>query len=137
MELGVVLIGFLILVLLASLAWKLLLTIWMIRAERDEAKKQLKTLGLLPVAQLESKRLELERQIAEQSERLSREKSEAATALELREKAAGRGPQIYCRDRGSCSPTGSRHLSLSSSSDRRCRLRKGARTGPKSDRDHR
>jgi hypothetical protein len=82
MELGVVLIGFLILVLLASLAWKLLLTIRMIRAERDEAKKQLKTLGLLPVAQLESKRLELERQIAEQSERLSREKSEAATALD-------------------------------------------------------
>src|SRR5262245_28817564 len=80
MELSV-LIGLLILVLLAGLAWKLLLKVRVVRAERDEAKTQLKTLGVLPVVQLESKRLELERQIAEQSERLSREKSEAATAL--------------------------------------------------------
>ena len=53
-----------------------------VRAQRDEARKQLETLGVLSIAQLEARRAELEREIAEQSQRLAREKSEATAASE-------------------------------------------------------
>jgi hypothetical protein len=51
-------------------------------AQRDEARKQLETLGVLSMAQLEARRAELEREIAEQSERLARAKSAATAASE-------------------------------------------------------
>jgi hypothetical protein len=50
-------------------------------AQRDEARKELAALGVLSIVQLEARRAELEREVAEQSEQLSREKSEAAAAL--------------------------------------------------------
>jgi len=53
-----------------------------VRAQRDEARRQLETLGVLSIAQLEARRAELERQIAEQSERLAQEKSEATATSE-------------------------------------------------------
>lgn len=53
-----------------------------LRAERDVAHEHLEALGALPILQLELRRRELEREIAEQAERLDSEKSEAAAALE-------------------------------------------------------
>ena len=51
------------------------------RAQRDEARKQLEILGALPVLELEARRAELERQIGEREARLAREMSEAADSL--------------------------------------------------------
>jgi hypothetical protein len=55
-----------------------------VRAQRDEVRKQLETLGVLPVLQLETRRVELEHEIAAQEERLAREMSEAAATLTSR-----------------------------------------------------
>ena len=53
-----------------------------VRAERDIAREQIETLGALPALQLELRRRELEKAVAEQAARLEREKIEAAAALE-------------------------------------------------------
>lgn len=53
-----------------------------LRAERDEACRQLETLGALSILQLEAKRLELEKQIADQTIRIDRDRSQAAAALD-------------------------------------------------------
>jgi hypothetical protein len=53
-----------------------------VRADRDVVRKQLEAVGALPILQLELRRQELEKQIAEQMVRLDREKSEAAAELE-------------------------------------------------------
>jgi hypothetical protein len=52
-----------------------------VRAERDAARKELETLGALPILQLEARRVELQREIAAQEARLTQEKSEATVAL--------------------------------------------------------
>jgi hypothetical protein len=52
-----------------------------LRAEREIALKQLQEIGALPVVQLEFRKLELEREIAEQAGILEGEKAEAAAAL--------------------------------------------------------
>jgi hypothetical protein len=52
-----------------------------VRTQRDEARNQLETLGVMPVVQLEARRVEIERDIAAQRVRLAREMSDAATAL--------------------------------------------------------
>jgi hypothetical protein len=52
-----------------------------VSAERDVARKQLETLGALPILQLEARRVELQREIAAQETRLAQEKSEATVAL--------------------------------------------------------
>src|SRR5688500_4091204 len=53
-----------------------------LRAQRELALKQFEKIGALSVAQLEFRRLELEREIAAQAARLEQEKSEAAAALQ-------------------------------------------------------
>jgi uncharacterized protein DUF4041 len=50
-------------------------------AERDQLREQFARLGGLSVAQLEAKRADLEREIAEQASRLQRERADAAEAL--------------------------------------------------------
>src|SRR4051794_10626141 len=50
-------------------------------AQRDDARKQLEALGVLPIVQLEARLAELKRQVADQSQQLFREKSEAAADL--------------------------------------------------------
>ncbi len=52
-----------------------------VRAERDAARKELETLGALPVLELEARRVDLQREIVAQEARLAQEKSEAAAAL--------------------------------------------------------
>ena len=52
-----------------------------LRAERETTHKQLEALGALPVLQLEARRIELERLIADQAARLERERADAASAL--------------------------------------------------------
>lgn len=53
-----------------------------LRTQRDEMRKQLETLGILSVVQLEEKRASLQREIAEQVARLAQERSAAATAVQ-------------------------------------------------------
>jgi len=53
-----------------------------LRAQRDEMQKQLETLGILSVVQLEARRASLQREIAEQASRLEQERSAAATAVQ-------------------------------------------------------
>src|SRR5258708_5106204 len=53
-----------------------------LRAQREIAFIRFKEIGALPHLQLEFRRRELEREIAEQEGRLEREKAEAAAALE-------------------------------------------------------
>jgi hypothetical protein len=53
-----------------------------VSAQRDEARKQLETLGALSILQLEERRKELERAIAEQEAKIARKESEAAAALD-------------------------------------------------------
>jgi hypothetical protein len=50
-------------------------------AERDQLREQLSKLGALSVLQLEAKRADLEREIAEQASRLQRERADAAEAV--------------------------------------------------------
>jgi hypothetical protein len=52
-----------------------------VRAQRDDARKKLESLGALPVLKLEARRTELEREIAKQTAQLAQEKSDAAVAL--------------------------------------------------------
>src|SRR5262245_7685982 len=68
-----------------------------VRAQRDEARKQLETLGVLSIAQLEDRRAELERQIAEQSERLAREKSESEVSARERQSIVHRAGEPTLR----------------------------------------
>jgi hypothetical protein len=67
---------------LATMGRELVDEVKELRAQRQMALKQLEILGALPVTQLELRRHELEKQIAEQTQLLNREKSEAAAALE-------------------------------------------------------
>ncbi len=64
------------------MARKLVVEVQELRAQRDAAYKQLERLGALPILRLEARRVELEREIAEQAARISRGWSEGATALE-------------------------------------------------------
>lgn len=52
-----------------------------LRAERETTHQQLETLGALPVLQLEARKIELERLIADQTARFEREREDAANAL--------------------------------------------------------
>ncbi len=52
-----------------------------LKAERDQLSEQFARLGALSVLQLEAKRTDLEREIAEQASRLQRERADAAEAL--------------------------------------------------------
>jgi seryl-tRNA synthetase len=65
-----------------KLATALLAETQNLRAQRDEMRKQLETLGILSVIQLEEKRANLQREIAEQVARLAQERSAAATAVQ-------------------------------------------------------
>lgn len=53
-----------------------------LRIQRDEMREQVDRLGVLTVVQLESRRADLAREIAEQASRLERERSEAASAVQ-------------------------------------------------------
>lgn len=64
-----------------KMARALLAEIEELKAERDQLREQLSKLGALSVLQLEAKRTDLEREIAEQASRLQRERAEAAEAL--------------------------------------------------------
>jgi DNA repair ATPase RecN len=50
-------------------------------AQRDQLKEQLERLGAFTVLQLEARRADLEREIAEQAARLERERTDAVEAL--------------------------------------------------------
>lgn len=63
------------------MARALLAEVEALRAERDQLREQLARLGALSVLQLEAKRADLEREIAEQESRLQRERADAAEAL--------------------------------------------------------
>jgi hypothetical protein len=65
-----------------KLATALLTETQNLRAQRDEMRKQLETLGILSVVQLEEKQASLQREIAEQGARLAQERSAAATAVQ-------------------------------------------------------
>ena len=69
-----------------KMARALIAELQQVRAERDEAQKQLATLGVLPVLQLEARRVQLEQEIAAQAAQLDREKTEAAAALDTAKK---------------------------------------------------
>ncbi|HEY4981225.1 MAG TPA: DUF4041 domain-containing protein [Pseudolabrys sp.] len=64
-----------------GMASELVAEVKKLRAQREAALKQLEILGALPVAQLEARRVQLEAEIAAQTTRLAREKSDAADAL--------------------------------------------------------
>lgn len=53
-----------------------------LRTKHDEMREQIDRLGALTVVQLESRRADLEREVAEQALRLERERSEAAAAVQ-------------------------------------------------------
>jgi hypothetical protein len=63
------------------MARALLAEVEALRAERVQLKDQFARLGALSVLQLEAKRAELEREIAEQASRLERERADAVEAL--------------------------------------------------------
>ncbi|HEY0557451.1 MAG TPA: DUF4041 domain-containing protein [Thermoanaerobaculia bacterium] len=65
-----------------KLATALLTETQNLRAQRDEMQKQLETLGILSVVQLEAKRASLQREITEQAERLAHERSAAVAAVQ-------------------------------------------------------
>lgn len=65
-----------------KMAHALIAEVQELRAQRDEMRGQLETLGILPVLQLETRRASLEREIAEQASRLELERSAAATAVQ-------------------------------------------------------
>lgn len=64
-----------------KMARKLTIEVQTLRDQRDTARRQLERLGALPVLQLEARRIELEREIAEQKKRIDRGWSEGAAAL--------------------------------------------------------
>jgi hypothetical protein len=64
------------------IARKLAAEVEELRAERDAAREQIERLGALPVLQLEARRGELKRQIADQEARITRGWSEGVAALE-------------------------------------------------------
>jgi hypothetical protein len=66
-----------------KLARALLSEVEALRAERDQLREQFARLGVLSVLQLEGKRADLEREIAEQESRLQRERADAAEALRV------------------------------------------------------
>jgi hypothetical protein len=53
-----------------------------LRAQRDKMRGQLDTLGILTVLQLDARRADLERELAEQTSRLALERAEATAALQ-------------------------------------------------------
>lgn len=65
------------------MARTLLAEVEALRAERDQVKEQFARLGALSVLQLEAKKADLEREVAEQGSRLQRERAEAAEALRV------------------------------------------------------
>jgi hypothetical protein len=65
-----------------KIARKLAAEVQDLRAQCDWARKQLERLGAVPVLQLEARRVELEREIAEQSARIARGWQEGAAGLE-------------------------------------------------------
>jgi len=69
-----------------KMARKLINEVQNLRAQRDAAYKQLEKLGALTILQLEARRAELELEIAEQSDRISRGWSEGAARLEALKK---------------------------------------------------
>lgn len=64
-----------------KLARKLAAEAQELKAQRDAVLQQLKTLGVLPILQLEARRAELEREIADQRARIERTWSEGTAAL--------------------------------------------------------
>jgi hypothetical protein len=64
-----------------KMARALLAEVEALQAQRDQAKEQLARLGALSVLQLEARRAELEREIADQEARLQRERTDAAEAV--------------------------------------------------------
>jgi len=65
-----------------KLARALMAEVQELRAQRDEMRGQLETLGILPILQLQTQRASLEREIAEQASRLEQERSAAATVVQ-------------------------------------------------------
>lgn len=65
-----------------KLARKLAAEVQELRAQRDAARNQLERLGAIPILQLETRRVELQRETAEQAARISRVWNEAAAGLE-------------------------------------------------------
>ncbi len=64
-----------------KMARALLAEVEALQVQRDQAKEQLARLGALSVLQLEARRAELEREIADQEARLQRERTDAAEAV--------------------------------------------------------
>jgi hypothetical protein len=69
-----------------ELARKLSAEVQELRVQRDTAQKQLEKLGAIPVLQLEARRVELQRETAEQTARINRVWAEAAAGLEALKK---------------------------------------------------
>ncbi len=65
-----------------TMARNLAIEVQSLHAQRDAAYKQLERLGAIPVLQLEARRAELEREIAEQTARINRGWIDGAAALE-------------------------------------------------------
>ena len=65
------------------MARALLAEVEALKAERDQLKEQFAKLGVLSVLELEAKRADLAREIAEQASRLQRERADAAEALRV------------------------------------------------------
>lgn len=64
-----------------KMARTLLAEVEALRAERDQLREQFARLGVLSVLELESKRSDLEREVADQASRLQRERTDAAEEL--------------------------------------------------------
>jgi hypothetical protein len=67
---------------ISTMGSQLVLEVKKLRAERETVLRRFEEIGALPLAELEFRKLELEREIAEQEARLATEKAEAATELE-------------------------------------------------------
>jgi hypothetical protein len=65
----------------AAMASELVTDVKVLRTQNEAALKQLETLGVLPVVELEARRRQLEADLVTQAARLTRDKSDAATAL--------------------------------------------------------
>src|SRR5688572_16010096 len=64
-----------------KMARALLAEVEALQAQRDQANEQLARLGALSVLQLDARRTELEREIADQAARLQRERTDAAETV--------------------------------------------------------
>ena len=70
-----------------------------LRAEQEALHKEFEIIGALPVAQLQTRKLALEKQIAEQTDRLNRERAEITAAWQALEKQVAEARQSIVETR--------------------------------------